>query len=208
MKALVLIDVQNDFIDGALGSEWAQATVPKIAEFVKAHPEYEVFATRDTHYNETSNDLCIKYEDSLEGKRLPVKHCIKGTKGWELNDLVKPLVKDNEMHITDKPTFMACTAIGPEALWLGIMINSALTENFTLDVGMEYPLDEIVVCGFVTSICVLANALYLRGLYPNTKITVLKDLCADVTTENHEMALKIMEIHHIDVKESQEITIL
>lgn len=192
MKALVLIDVQNDFIDGSLGSEWAQKTVPKIAEFVKAHPEFEVFATRDTHFVDSFDEL--PYEHTLEGKRLPVEHCIKGTHGWELSDLVKPLVT-SEDNVVDKLTFMSLQNVDVD--------QPNLYEAIDEKTGGFDP-EEIVICGFVTSICVIANALMLRGNYPNTIITVLEDLCADVTKENHEAALKVMQAQNIDVKTADE----
>ena len=194
MKALVLIDVQNDFIDGSLGSEWAQRTVPKIAEFVKAHPEFEVFATRDTHFDK-DNDLGeLPYEETLEGNLLPVRHCIKGTHGWQLSDHVKNLIT-SEDNIVDKLTFMSLESVDVD--------QPNLYEAIIDKVGGFDP-KEIVICGFVTSICVIANALMLRGNYRNTKITLLEDLCADVTKENHEAALKVMQAQQIDIKTVQE----
>lgn len=194
MKALVLIDVQNDFIDGSLGSEWAQRTVPKIAEFVKAHPEFEVFATRDTHFDKDNNLGEIPYEETLEGKRLPVRHCINGTHGWQLSDQVKHLIT-SEDNIVDKFTFMSLQNVDVDQLNLYEVID---------DKTGGFDPKEIVICGFVTSICVIANALMLRGNYPNTKITLLEDLCADVTKENHEAALKVMQAQQIDIKTVQD----
>lgn len=188
MKALVLIDVQNDFIDGSLGSEWAQRTVPKIAEFIKAHKEYEVFATRDTHVDHT-------YMNTLEGKKLPVKHCIDGTDGWQLHDSIKDFVSST--NVVDKGTFMGIQDV---RFILGIhdvISNGAFSRQEIID--------EIVICGFVTSICVVANALYLRGCWPNTKISVIEDLCADVSEENHKAALTVMQANQIDIINSKDI---
>lgn len=194
MKALVLIDAQNDFIDGSLGSEWAQRTVPKIAEFVKAHPEFEVFATRDTHFDK-DNDLGeLPYEETLEGNLLPVRHCIKGTHGWQLSDHVKNLIT-SEDNIVDKLTFMSLESVD---------VDQPNLYEAIIDKVCGFNPEEIVICGFVTSICVIANALMLRGNYPNTKITLLEDLCADVTKENHEAALKVMQAQQIDIKTVQD----
>lgn len=190
MKALVLIDVQNDFIDGSLGSEWAQRTVPKIAEFVKAHPEYTVFATRDTHSEDT-------YMNTLEGKKLPVKHCIENSSGWQLHDSIKDFVSD--MNIVDKDTFMACFSANFKPNIADVISYSAYTHTH------KEIIDEIIICGFVTSICVVANALYLRGCWPDVKISVVEDLCADVSEENHKAALTVMQANQIDIIKSNEI---
>lgn len=179
MKALVLVDVQNDFVSGSLGSDWAKETTIKIGEFLKNHAsEYAVVATRDTHFDDT-------YLETLEGKMLPVKHCIKDTWGWQLCDEVKDYVP--ESNIVDKNTFMA--------------LNSG-KENISSKVYLatDKSVDEIIICGFVTSICVVSNALYLRGEYPNTKITVLKALCADISKEAHEAALMVMQNCQINIE--------
>lgn len=182
MKVLVLIDVQNDFVSGSLGSEWAKETSVKIGEFLKEHAgEYTVLATRDTHFDDT-------YLESLEGKMLPIKHCIKDTWGWELCDEVKDYVHPYE--VIDKNTFMALYDDNKDFSNIGSKVYLA---------GNGTP-DEIIVCGFVTSICVVSNALYLRGLWPNTKITVLKDLCADVSKEAHEAALMVMQNCQINIE--------
>lgn len=190
MKALVLIDVQNDFIDGSLGSEWAQRTVPKIVEFLKAHPEYEVFATRDTHSEDT-------YMNTLEGEKLPVKHCIDATHGWQLHDSIKDFVSG--ANVVDKGTFMAIQDVRS---LLGIA--EVISYNTYTRTHKEI-IDEIVICGFVTSICVVANALYLRGCWPNTKISIIEDLCADVSEENHKAALTVMQANQIDIINSKDI---
>ena len=212
MKALVLIDVQNDFIDGSLGSEWAQRTVPKIAEFIKAHPEYKVFATRDTHFTEDSEELkntmdkdIIKpYKETLECEKLPVLHCVDGTKGWELHDLVKGLVPSE--NVVDKPTFMSyhpCYRENGREDWnICTAIYWPSSAGINLD---KIDWDEILICGFVTSICVVANALLLRAAAPNLKISVIEDLCADVSEENHKAALTVMQANQIDVIKSNEI---
>ena len=76
-KILLVIDMQNDFIDGALGTKEAEATVDRVVEEINKYPREDVFATRDTHG--------AGYLDTQEGRNLPVTHCVKGTSGWELH---------------------------------------------------------------------------------------------------------------------------
>ena len=172
-KAVVFIDVQKDFIDKALKNEQAIATTPKIVEFAKACKAKgcKLYATRDTH-NE-------QYLSTLEGKKLPVEHCIEGEDGWMLDDRLMEVL-DGACTFINKPTF----------------------GSFDLAevIKEDGPFDEIELCGFCTSICVLSNAIILRAKFPNTPITVMKDLCACVTPETHEAALKAMQMCQIDIK--------
>ena len=174
MKAVVFVDCQNDFVTGALRNEKAIEVMPKIVEFAqKCVDECDlIYATQDAH---TEN-----YLNTLEGKKLPVKHCIFGTEGWQIVDELAEVLPFNCQYI-QKPTF------GSDALCDIIAKESPCP-------------DEIIICGFVTSICVLANAVMLRAKFPNTPITVLKDLCAGVTEEDHSAALKVLEMQQIDVR--------
>jgi len=203
MKALVCIDVQNDFISGALGSDAAKAITPKIIEYAQSRRArgYALYATRDTHQKTTyeirANDddrtdeqvAEAGYFTTLEGKKLPVEHCIKGTTGWQLAD---GLAKDQDGdvlipagHIIDKLTFGSLVL--PEAL------------NGDFKIGYEEPLEEIQICGFCTDICVVSNALMLRAAFPDVKITILEDLCAGTSDEAHTAALTVMKSCQIDV---------
>lgn len=183
-KLYLVIDVQKDFINGSLGSGWAQKVTPDIAKFlnhVKVDKNAMIWATRDTHFVSGSDN--ILYNDSLEGKKLPVLHCVKDTEGWQINS-------DIEKHVDrtfDKLTFMS------ERLGENIRQFQRLHSGDDL-------IDEIVLMGFCTSICVISNALYLRGLFPNLKITVLETLCADVSYEAHDAALTVMRNCQIDVE--------
>ena len=172
-KAVVFIDVQKDFIDKALKNEQAIATIPKIVEFAKICKAEgcKLYATRDTHTE--------KYLDTLEGKKLPVEHCIEGTDGWMIDDRLIEVL-DGACTFINKPTFGSFD------------LAEILVE--------DGPFDEIELCGFCTSICVLANAVILRAKFPNTPIAVMKDLCACVTSETHEAALKAMQMCQIDIK--------
>ena len=197
-KLYIVIDVQNDFVSGSLGSPWAVATTEKIAKFlesVKDNPEtVGIWATRDTHCDENTKDPFFGinvsesevYEKTLEGQKLPVRHCIKDSWGWEIVPSVAQFVKSDKTF--DKPTFMS--------EWLGRMVVSHARANA---VNLSQCIDEIVIMGFCTSICVISNALNLRGLLPNTKITVMEDLCADVTPESHIAACTVLRNCQIEV---------
>lgn len=191
-KLYIVIDVQNDFISGSLGSPWAVTTTEKIAKFlesVKDDPEtVGIWATRDTHFNDEVNDGSPKYKDTLEGQKLPVEHCIYGTIGWEIDGRVMPFI--DKMKIWSKPTFM-CHHLGKHL-------------SYITEVAKTLVVDEIVLMGFCTGICVASNAIYLRGLFRNKKITVLEDLCACVNEDTHKAALTTMGCCQIDIEKSEE----
>ena len=168
MKALIVVDMQNDFVTGSLGSEQAEAIVPavkqKVAEF-EERGDVVVF-TRDTHGND--------YLDTFEGKNLPVEHCIKATEGWEIIDDLQPLVSDANA-IIDKPTFGSFELL-----------------NFLEPFIESGEVQEIELCGLCTDICVVSNALLLRARFHETPIMVESSCCAGVTQESHESALQTM----------------
>ena len=193
MKAVVFVDVQKDFIDGALKNETAIEVTPKIVEFAKkcaTDPDCKLYATRDTHQSTDSlpesadgtvPEKHVGYLTTLEGKKLPVEHCIELTDGWMINNRLMEVL-DGKCTFVNKPTFGSFDLV------------EIINEDFETD-----KLDEIVLCGFCTDICVVSNALLLRAKFPNTKITVMKDLCAGVTPETHDAALKTMQMCQIDV---------
>ena len=202
-KLYIVIDVQNDFVSGSLGSPWAVATTEKIAQFLESvkddHETVGIWATRDTHCDENTKDPFFGinvsefevYENTLEGQKLPVRHCIKDTDGWQIVPSVAKYVKRDK--IFDKPTFMS--------EWLGRIVVGHGRANA---VNLSQRIDEIVLMGFCTGICVISNALNLRGLMPNTKITVLEDLCACVNEDTHKAALTVMGCCQIDVENSED----
>ena len=199
MKAVVFVDVQKDFIDGALGSEWAQRVTPEIIKYAKEcrAKGYALYATADTHTDE--------YDNTLEGQRLQVEHCIELTEGQEI---VEGLVKDEnrdviiqQSRILDKPTFGSFKLANKILEDFGADFqddNGALIHGDYFDGATEEPLDEIQIAGFCSSICVAANAIILRAKFPNTKITVFGNLCADVSEENHKAARIVLEAQQID----------
>ena len=173
-EILVVIDMQNDFIDGSLGTKEAINIVDNVCNLIES--EYKaVFLTMDTHYE--------NYLNTLEGKKLPIKHCIKDTEGWRINNkIMTSLTKcsTNMIYQIRKETF------GSERLVKEI--EKIISDD-----------DEIIICGLCTDICVVSNALLLREKFPNTIIKVIKNCCAGVTPETHEAALKTMQMCQIDI---------
>ena len=215
MKAVVFVDVQKDFIDGALRNDKAIEVTPKIVEFAKecVKNNYKLYATRDTHEatkyrvdHDSSIDLgstlvpVSGYFATLEGKKLPIEHCIEGTDGWMIDKRLAEVLDDN-VTIINKPTFGSFD--------LADIIKEDIQSSHVLDniphekhfVEMYEQLEEIVICGFVSSICIAANAIILRAKFPNTKITIMKDLCAGITDEDHDAAMKVLEMQQIDIIE-------
>ena len=169
-KILIVVDMQNDFIDGALGTKEAVAIVPKVEEKIRNF-DGEVFFTRDTH--ETY------YLETQEGKKLPVKHCIRDTEGWQIRKELDILRKTEPI---DKETFGSTDLAG---------------ELVTLneDQGIE----SITLVGLCTDICVISNALLIKASLPEVPICVDATCCAGVTPESHENALKAMEACQIRI---------
>lgn len=184
---LIVVDAQNDFIDGALGTKEAQECVPKICEKIKNfRDDGLVILTQDTH---NSN-----YLSTNEGIALPVKHCIKGTPGWAINDSImkayrERLIKLNSDHfdIINKPTF------GSERLY------KIIDDDLELK-GDGWTTLHIEIVGFCTDICVITNALILKThFYNNAEIIVDSSCCAGVTPEKHNAALEVMKSCQIKV---------
>ena len=170
MKVLVVIDMQNDFIDGALGTPEACAIVPAVVDKIRNFDGL-VLATRDTHGAD--------YLNTQEGRNLPVEHCIKGTKGWELNPEISALIKEAPI---DKPTFGSCE--------LGMKLKE-LAEHENIE--------NITLIGVCTDICVISNAMIIKAFLPEVPVTVVKDCCAGVTPESHLRALEAMRSCQIEI---------
>lgn len=175
-KILIVVDVQNDFITGALRNEEAIKRLPNIVNLVKTTNFDDIYLTMDTHDE--------NYLDTLEGKKLPVKHCIRGTEGREL-------AKELTHAIGDRP----CVYIHEKATFGSVDLAKELQKLAKVS-KQEI---EFTIVGFCTDICVVSNALLLRAYLPNAKITVFEDCCAGVTHETHEAALKTMKMCQIDV---------
>ena len=173
-KILVVVDMQNDFIDGALGTKEAAAIVPHVADRIRAFDGDEIFVTYDTHYD--------NYAETLEGQKLPVPHCIDGSRGHELHPEILRALAGKEYKDVIKAGFGSFS------------ISRGLKDRFP---GEEM---EFEIMGLCTDICVVSNALILRAGYPNAKITVYADCCAGVTPETHQAALTTMQCCQIDIQ--------
>lgn len=172
MKILLVIDMQNDFIDGALGTPEAVAIIPKVVQKIKEFKGAIIF-TRDTHQK--------NYLNTAEGTHLPVEHCLQGTPGWDISEQFSDLVTAT---VIDKPAF------GSKKL--PNIINGMLKGKG----GSEEYL-ELTLIGLCTDICVISNAIILKAFFPETKITVDADCCAGVTPQGHRNALEAMKMCHI-----------
>ena len=169
-KVLVVVDMQNDFISMALGTKEAISILPRVREKI-AHFDGEVIFTRDTH----SED----YLTTREGKLLPVPHCIKGTRGWEIEDSLKAYCGE---VIFDKPTF-----------------GSTLLSAYLVKENAKTPIDSVTLVGLCTDICVVSNALIIKATFPDADVKVDSRCCAGVTPESHEAALRTMQMCQIEI---------
>ena len=169
-KILVVIDMQNDFIDGALGSAEAASIVSAVAERVENFSG-EIIFTRDTHYED--------YLSTSEGKKLPVKHCIKDTFGWQISSEISV---PSGARIFDKETFGS----------------TELSQTLARENEKE-KISEIELVGLCTDICVISNAFILKAYLPECEIVVNSALCRGVTPESHENALAAMKACQIKV---------
>ena len=171
-EILVVVDMQNDFVTGPLGTPEARIILPKVAEKVKNFPGRVLF-TRDTHEE--------NYLESREGKALPVPHCIRGTRGWEICPELETLRKEEPV---DKPTF--------GSTGLGEVLRAA--DQYGEKIG------KITLVGVCTDICVISNALLLRAFLPEAEIAVDAACCAGVTPESHQTALRAMKACQITIE--------
>ena len=170
-KILLVVDMQNDFIDGALGTAEAEKIVPLVKEKIEGFDGTVLF-TRDTHFD--------NYMETQEGKRLPVPHCIKGTEGWQIR---KELDALRTTKAIDKLTF-GSSELGQ----LLVMKNE------------EEPIESITVIGLCTDICVISNALLAKAFLPEAEIRVDAKCCAGVTPQSHENALNAMSVCQIVIE--------
>lgn len=170
MKVLIVVDMQNDFIDGSLGTPEAVGIVPRVVEKIRAW-EGPVYATQDTHLE--------NYLQTQEGRALPVEHCIQNTSGWQIAPAVSEALGPDAVRLT-KPTFGSRELAG------------ALAE-------LEGPIDEIELIGLCTDICVISNALLLKAFFPEVPISVDAACCAGVTPESHRNALEAMKMCQITI---------
>lgn len=167
------MDMQKDFVDGALGTAEAVAIVDNVVKKIEGF-EGDIFVTYDTHFE--------NYMETSEGKKLPVPHCIKGTDGWKLNDKVQ-LALDAREHINVEKLTFGSTEL-PK-----LIAEAAGEDDFSIE-----------LIGLCTDICVVSNALILKANYPEKEISVDASCCAGVTPETHQAALDTMKMCQIDVR--------
>ena len=167
MRILIAVDMQNDFIDRALGTKEAVAVVPAAAARIRERREAGdvLIATLDTHGE--------NYMETQEGRRLPVPHCIRGTEGWQLNPEIREALGD--CILVEKPTFGS------------VRLPGIIREK----AGDETEL-TIELMGLCTDICVVSNALLLKAAFPEAEVLVNSACCAGVTPEKHRAALETM----------------
>ena len=173
-RYLIVVDMQNDFIDGSLGTAEAVAIVDKVNQLVAAWDGPVIF-TRDTHQE--------NYLETQEGRNLPVPHCIQGSEGWQLEKGLQAQCDARQCRVFDKPTF-------------GSMELSA----YLAAVHAEDLIEEIVLVGICTDICVISNAMLAKATLPEVPVSVIAECCAGVTPESHDRALEAMKMCQIHVK--------
>lgn len=170
-KLLIVIDMQNDFIDGALGTKEAEAIVDNVVAKINEYNPEDIIATRDTHSE--------NYMETTEGKHLPVVHCVKGTHGWQLNEKVEAALRGAK--IIDKPTFGSLE-----------LVDEVKKICATDDV-------EIEMIGLCTDICVVSNALLFKANIPEVEVSVDPSCCAGVTPDSHNAAVTTLGMCHVNV---------
>lgn len=181
MKAYIFVDIQNDFISGVLGSKEAQEMIPRLIDYIHNLEVDEsdiAIITQDTHFAHS-------YGDYLEGRKLPIPHCIKDTEGWQIPQEVRTAIRDKFCYrrYIEKQNFSSHDIID----WLDFI--EIDTDGY----------DEIIFMGICTDICVISNVLPVKMYYPETPISVVADCCAGTTPENHQNALNVMKSCQVDI---------
>lgn len=171
-KVLIVVDMQNDFIDGALGTKEAENIVDSCVELIKKY-DGDIIVTYDTHYE--------NYLQTLEGENLPVPHCIKGTRGWELNHKIQSALNDKNYVSVEKNTFGSTD------------LPKIISDNYDPE---EL---EIEFVGLCTDICVISNALLLKAYFPEVKMKAYSSCMAGVNVSKHNSALDILKSCQIDI---------
>ena len=167
---LIVVDMQNDFIDGALGTAEAVAIVPEVKRLMEDF-DGEIIFTRDTHKED--------YMETREGKYLPVPHCIEGTHGWQITDALPT----GGARIIDKPTF-----------------GSTELAALLVEENRREPIASVTLAGLCTDICVISNAMLIKAALPEIDVKVVARASAGVTPDSHDNALAAMKMCQIIVE--------
>lgn len=170
-KILIIVDMQNDFIDGALGTPEAAGIVACAARKIRDF-DGRIFVTLDTHGPD--------YLETAEGKKLPVPHCVKGTKGWLLHGQIRQALQGKTYQAIEKPTFGSVE----------------LAEEIRRTAGVDVQIELIGLC---TDICVVSNALLLKAYLPEADISVDAGCCAGVSPKTHQAALETLRMCQVAV---------
>ena len=171
---LIVVDMQNDFISGSLGTDEAKLIIGPVIKKLRAWSGNIIF-TMDTHGKD--------YLETGEGRMLPVEHCIVGTHGWQLHQELLPIKEDRGLAVYQKSTF-----------------GSVQMARDLAAINEKSPISQIELIGLCTDICVISNALLLKAYMPDVAICVDASCCAGVTPEKHQAALSVMESCLINVK--------
>lgn len=182
MKILIVVDMQNDFVSGSLGSPEAQAIMPNVVAKIKQYAtdrSAAIIFTKDTHYSD--------YMETMEGHKLPVPHCIAHTKGWDIvTDVLKAADESETVEVFNKNTFGLYE--------LPNCVNDLAEEYFC-----NSEIESIEIVGVCTDICVVSNVMILKSVFTETPIIVDSSCCAGVTPQSHAAALDVMRMCQIDV---------
>lgn len=176
-RYLIVIDMQNDFVTGALGTKEAEAAAKNIIQKVKQF-QGKILFTQDTHEE--------NYLDTQEGKMLPVKHCIRGTAGWKLISELEVFQKQENYLVFEKNTF-----------------GSVELAQFLLEKYREKSIESVELAGLCTDICVVSNALLIKAYMPELPVIVDTACCAGVSPDKHYAALRTMESCQIILKDGR-----
>lgn len=176
--------MQNDFIEGSLGTDRGAEIVPTVVKKIKDFDGDLILFTQDTHEDDS-------YLSTQEGTRLPVKHCIIDTKGWEINgDILKSWQEKDDAMIIDE---LKNNSITKDTFGAKDLI------DILKELAKEDTISKVEICGLCTDICVISNAMLIKAFFPETVIQVDPDCCGGVTKESHESALEAMRNCQIDV---------
>lgn len=172
-EVLIVVDMQNDFVDGSLGTKEAVKIVDYVSRRIKDF-KGEVLYTRDTHFED--------YMETREGKNLPVKHCTYGTYGWGINKEIKKALP-RKAKVFDKNTF-----------------GSTDLATYLVEENKKERIDKIIMVGLCTDICVISNALLVKAYLPEVELVVDSKGCAGATPESHDKALETMKMCHVAIE--------
>lgn len=192
MKVLVVVDMQNDFIDGSLGTQEAQGIVTNVCNEIvrRADKDTVILFTRDTHPE--------NYMDTLEGKNLPISHCIEGTHGWEINDAVwgtYVACADKYMNSEDIVYPFAINQVIDKPTFGSMDLQNVL---FVIEDSVA-PIEEITLMGLCTGICVMSNAILCKATLPEVPVNVVENCSACVTPDTHKTAIEAMKLCQINI---------